>query len=96
MRRSLTPQAICQKSVSLVTQGLLQGASLCSGLPVERGSGRIDVTAAWETLNASCRQRRLLISGDWDDSSGEEGIWIEGTTPEPSGWIDNYARWPGK
>jgi hypothetical protein len=81
------------KSVSLVTQGLLQGASPMLGvLPVEQGSGRIDVTAAWETLNARADNGRLLISGDWDDSSGEEGIWIEGTTPGAfPGWIDNYA-----
>lgn len=81
------------RPASFVTASLAQGASKIPGvLPVEQGSGRLDVAGAFNILRSRTDYRSMIFVGTWDGVSTPDGIWVKGTVPGAFPvWVDNYA-----
>lgn len=81
------------RPLAFITASLAQAASKIPGvLPVEQGSGRLDVASAYTILRSRTDYRSMLLVGTWDGSSTPNGIWIKDTIPGAFPiWVDNYA-----
>lgn len=81
------------RPAAFIAASLAQGASKIPGvMPVEQGSGRLDVFAANSILRSRTDYRSMILVGTWDGVSAEDGVWVKGTIPGAFPvWVDNYA-----